>query len=137
MRIDPSQRDRETPAGQVRRIVLAGRTIEYRLIRARRRSIGMEVHLDGLTVRAPKGARIVIVCRGKGCPTRRSASTAALQRFRTFERTLRAGVRLTIVVSKPGFVGKWAAIVIRRGQAPLRSDRCVAPGARTPERCPA
>jgi len=54
MRLDPSQRDRETPAGQVRRIVLAGRTIEFRLIRARRRSIGMEVHLDGLTVRAPR-----------------------------------------------------------------------------------
>ncbi len=54
MRLDPSRRDRETPVGQVRRIVLAGRTIEYRLIRARRRSIGMEVHLDGLTVRAPR-----------------------------------------------------------------------------------
>ena len=54
MRLDPSQRDREAPAGQVRRVVLAGRTIEYRLIRARRRSIGMEVHLDGLTVRAPR-----------------------------------------------------------------------------------
>ena len=38
----------------MRRIVLAGRSIEYRLIRARRRSIGMEVHLDGLTVRAPR-----------------------------------------------------------------------------------
>jgi len=37
-----------------RRIVLRGRTVEYRLIRARRRSIGMEVHLDGLTVRAPR-----------------------------------------------------------------------------------
>jgi predicted metal-dependent hydrolase len=34
--------------------VLRGRTVEYRLIRARRRSIGMEVHLDGLTLRAPR-----------------------------------------------------------------------------------
>lgn len=42
------------PAGQQRRIVLAGQTIEYRLFRARRRSIGMEVHLEGLTVRAPR-----------------------------------------------------------------------------------
>jgi predicted metal-dependent hydrolase len=54
MRLDPFQRDREAPIGQVRRIVLAGRGVEYRLIRARRRSIGMEVHLDGLTVRAPR-----------------------------------------------------------------------------------
>ena len=39
---------------QKRRILLAGRTVEYGLVRARRRSIGMEVHLDGLTVRAPR-----------------------------------------------------------------------------------
>lgn len=36
-----------------RRIVLAGRPVDYRLFRARRRSIGMEVGLAGLTVRAP------------------------------------------------------------------------------------
>jgi predicted metal-dependent hydrolase len=40
--------------GQLRRIVLQGREVEYRLIRARRRSIGMEVHLEGLSVRAPR-----------------------------------------------------------------------------------
>ena len=51
MKLDPAHRDRETPAGQSRRIVLGGHPVEYRLIRARRRSIGMEVHLDGLTVR--------------------------------------------------------------------------------------
>ena len=50
----PDVRDRALPAGRPRRIVLAGRTIDYRLIRARRRSIGMEVHFDGLTVRAPR-----------------------------------------------------------------------------------
>ena len=42
------------PAPSAREIVLAGRTITYRLIRARRRSIGMGVDLDGLTVRAPR-----------------------------------------------------------------------------------
>ena len=54
MKLDPAHRARETPAGQSRRIVLGGHSVEYRLIRARRRSIGMEVHLDGLTVRAPR-----------------------------------------------------------------------------------
>jgi predicted metal-dependent hydrolase len=48
----------EAPAARrtdasLRRVVLNGETVDYRLIRARRRSIGMEVHLDGLTVRAP------------------------------------------------------------------------------------
>ena len=38
----------------LRRVVLAGQPVEYRLIRARRRSIGMEVHFEGLTVRAPR-----------------------------------------------------------------------------------
>ena len=37
-----------------RRVVLRGEEVSYRLIRARRRSIGMEVHLEGLTVRAPR-----------------------------------------------------------------------------------
>jgi len=50
---DPAAPPR-TRDGQARRIVLRGHTVEYRLIRARRRSIGMEVHLDGLTVRAPR-----------------------------------------------------------------------------------
>jgi predicted metal-dependent hydrolase len=40
--------------GQVRRIVLAGETVDYRLTRARRRTIGMEVDLTGLSVRAPR-----------------------------------------------------------------------------------
>jgi len=47
-------RDARAPAGQMRSIALGGRVVEYRLVRARRRSIGMEVHFDGLTVRAPR-----------------------------------------------------------------------------------
>jgi len=38
--------------------VLDGERVDYRLIRARRRSIGMEVHLEGLTVRAPRWVTI-------------------------------------------------------------------------------
>lgn len=38
----------------LRKIVLCGEPVEYRLVRARRRTIGMEVDLDGLTVRAPR-----------------------------------------------------------------------------------
>jgi hypothetical protein len=40
--------------GQSRRITLAGNDIEYRLIRARRRSIGIEIGLSGLIVRASR-----------------------------------------------------------------------------------
>ena len=41
-------------APSTRRIALAGESVDYRLVRARRRTIGMAVDLDGLTVRAPR-----------------------------------------------------------------------------------
>jgi hypothetical protein len=41
-----------------RRIALAGLDVEYTLIRARRRTIGMQIGLDGLTVRAPRWVSI-------------------------------------------------------------------------------
>ena len=40
--------------GQLRKVTLAGESVDYRLVRARRRTIGMEVDLTGLTVRAPR-----------------------------------------------------------------------------------
>lgn len=41
-------------AHTTRRVTLCGQAIEYRFVRVRRRSIGMEVDLDGLSVRAPR-----------------------------------------------------------------------------------
>jgi len=41
-------------ASSTRRVVLDGEVIDYRLTRARRRSIGMAIDLSGLTVRAPR-----------------------------------------------------------------------------------
>ena len=40
--------------GQARRVTLAGQEVDYRLIRVRRRSIGMQIGLSGLTVRASR-----------------------------------------------------------------------------------
>jgi hypothetical protein len=57
LRLDDAGGDdarRRARDGQPRRIALAGEDVDYRLIRARRRTIGMEVNLDGLTVRAPR-----------------------------------------------------------------------------------
>ena len=51
------ERDTDAPRATdpaLRRVVLDGHVVEYRLLRGRRRSIGMEVHLEGLTVRAPR-----------------------------------------------------------------------------------
>jgi hypothetical protein len=90
-----------------------------------------------LTVRAKKGASIDLRCRGRSCPSRKFARAASLRRFKEFERHLRAGTRLTIIVSKPGRIGKWTRITIRRGAVPKRLDQCSYPGRERPAACPA
>jgi hypothetical protein len=92
-----------------------------------------------LSVRAPRAARITLRCKGKSCPASRwsrSARKSRLTRMSRFERGLRSGVKITISVTRRGYVGKRTTFVIRRGQAPLRSDRCLNSKSRV-TRCPA
>jgi hypothetical protein len=103
-------------------------------IRGRLTKTGARVTL--LTVRGPRGVRIAARCRGGSCPARRLAVAASVTRLQRFERRLRAGTRLEIKVTKPGYIGKWSIITIRRGRPPARLDRCVYPGGRRPVRCP-
>jgi TusA-related sulfurtransferase len=88
------------------------------------------------TVSAPRGARIDVTCRGTACPVPKLATTAAVGRLRRFERELRAGTRLDVTVTKPGAIGKWTEIVIRRGVAPRRKDGCIDSDSRRHVRCP-
>jgi hypothetical protein len=90
-----------------------------------------------LTVRAPRGVRIAVDCTGRGCPTRHYELAAGKRRLRKFERDLKAGTRLEIRVTKPGYVGKFTAIEIRRDAAPRRTDRCLKPSATRPVKCSA
>jgi hypothetical protein len=90
-----------------------------------------------LSVRSPRGSLIAARCRGRSCPVRHVARSAALTRLRPLERRLRAGTRLDITVRKVGYVGKWTTIVIRRGRPPRRADRCVYPERGRPASCPA
>jgi hypothetical protein len=92
-----------------------------------------------LSVRTPRKAAIGVRCYGSSCPVRRLArrsQSRRLIRVRQFERELRAGTRLAITVTRPGRIGKWTTIRIRRGAAPKRSDQCAYPGARLPLPCP-
>lgn len=50
--------DERVRDGALRHVVLCGQSIPYQLVRAKRQSIGMEVHLEGLTVRAPRWVTI-------------------------------------------------------------------------------
>jgi hypothetical protein len=89
-----------------------------------------------LTVRGPRDVQILVRCRYGNCPRRHLAVTAGVTRLRPFERVLRAGTRLDIKVVRPGWIGKWTVITIRRGAAPRRKDRCVYPHGLRPVRCP-
>ena len=103
-------------------------------IRGRLTADGARVTL--LTVRAPRGARIAVKCAGEGCPRDHFATVAVVVHLRPFERFLRAGTRLEIRVTRPSFIGKYTRIVVRRGQPPLRRDRCLTPGSSRPVSCP-
>lgn len=94
--------------------------------------------LSVLSVRAPLGSEIRVRCFGTGCPVGSVATTSAtrLVRFRRFERTLRAGIRLKLLVRQEGRIGKYTRFLIRAGAPPKRVDMCLFPTQRAPGRCP-
>ena len=106
------------------------------VVRIRGRTTPGGARITLLTVRAPRGARISLTCRGRSCPVKEWARATKLTRLLRFQRVLAAGTRLTIRVTKPGRIGKYTRIVIRDGLAPQRRDRCLAPGSSKPRRCP-
>jgi hypothetical protein len=90
----------------------------------------------------PAGARITVRCKGRGCPikaARRVASSmrgAATVEFRGLERSLRFGITLEVLVSKPGEIGKYTRFAIRRGKLPERVDMCLDLAGVKPMVCP-
>jgi PKD repeat protein len=88
------------------------------------------------TVTAPKGARIVASCRGKGCPRARSIRAAGVMRLAALQRVYRAGSRIEVRVTRRKRIGKYVRITIRKGKPPARRDACLWPGARRPRACP-
>jgi len=106
------------------------------------------VRLSLLTVQAPVGTRVRVICGGRDCPSRSESRVAVSSRgnrkggpvlltFRRFERALRAGVVLQIRASKPGEIGKYTSFAIRRHKLPARVDACVGPTNPKPFPCPA
>jgi hypothetical protein len=89
-----------------------------------------------LVVDAPRGSKVSIRCRGRGCPFKKQVRPAALVRVRKLERVLRAGATVKIYVTKRGVIGKFTRVKIRAGKAPARIDLCVPPGSWRPIRCP-
>ena len=51
-------------------------------------------------------------------------------------RSLVAGVVLEIMITKPGEIGKYTRLAVRRGKLPLRFDACLAGTQTKPIGCP-
>ena len=92
--------------------------------------------IDVLTVKAPKGAKIDVTCSGKGCPRKSVAKATKVVHVTQFQTVLRAGIKLRVAVSKPGYITKVTTFQIRKGKAPLRLDQCQTPGESKLTRCP-
>jgi PKD repeat protein len=86
---------------------------------------------------APRGARVTVRCTGRGCPfaSRRRIAETGRVRLTKFPRLLVAGARLEVFVRAPGVIGRYVGFRIRAGKRPVRTDRCLMPGASEPTRC--
>ena len=95
--------------------------------------------LSIVSVRASKGARVRLSCKGTGCPKRvpgaRLTRTRTM-RFPALQRSLRAGARVEVFVSAANRIGKYTRFVIRKGKPPKRTDRCLATDGRKAITCP-
>jgi hypothetical protein len=91
---------------------------------------------------APAGARIVLTCKGRGCPikkARRRTVTRELQRItltRGFRKArLRPGARLRLTITAAETIGRTYTFVVKRGAPPTRTIVCRAPGERKGQSC--
>ena len=97
--------------------------------------------LNLLTVKAPSGARVKVICHGGGCPKKKSVvlrvpSGKSSVRVRSLERRLRTGAVIEVFVTAPGRIGKYTRVTIRSNAAPARRDLCLRPGKSKPVACP-
>jgi hypothetical protein len=113
----------------------------------------------GLILRGAAHTRIVVTCRGQGCPfsrrivvvnrrarckrkmhgrcrqTKRSAGTIDLARV-FGSRRLRVGAKIAIAITRPGWVGKYYAFTTRPSHVPRVRISCLSPGTTRPvKRC--
>jgi PKD repeat protein len=86
---------------------------------------------------APRGARVTVRCTGRGCPfsVRRRVAVTGRVRLTNFTRVLRARARIEVFVRAPKVIGRYVSWRIRAGKRPVRTDRCLLPGASEPTRC--
>ena len=134
--VTPPAADSPAPAGGNVRGARARTMRPFPVVRLRGWLTPRGARIRMFTVNAPKGSRITVRCLGERCPRSRWARSTVMTRVRGFEGMLRAGVRLELRITRPGFIGKHTIIRIREGKAPARRDRCLYPGNTAPQACP-
>jgi PKD repeat protein len=112
----------------------------FPIVRIRGQITGGVVRITLLSVHAPRGAAVLIRCRGHGCPRARVRagvlSSARALRVKAFEARYRPGAEIEVFVTMPGRIGKFVRFTIRRAAAPKREDQCTGTRGTTPIRCP-
>ena len=101
------------------------------------RTRAARTRITGLLVRGPAGARVAVRCRAacRAKPFTRRIPAGRRTRLKKGELLYRAGAILEIRVTGRAKIGKFTRLRIRRGRAPARLDRCLAPGATAPSAC--
>jgi Ca2+-binding RTX toxin-like protein len=94
----------------------------------------------------PARSKVVVTCRTtaqfpRRCPFRRATRnrgrSATLKLTSLLKRrTLPVGTRIELTISAPDFVTKVRRYTVRRISAPRTEDLCLAPGEKTPAKCP-
>ena len=112
----------------------------FPIVRIRGQAIGARVRVDLVSVRAPRGAKVLVRCRGTSCPrgraTARAVSAARPVRVKVLEHRYAPGAVLEVYVTLRGRIGKYVRFTIRNGKAPSRRDGCLAPSGTRLIRCP-
>ncbi len=110
------------------------------VVRIRGVAGGGRVRVALLSVQAPRGSMIRVRCAGRGCPIREttslSRSARSVVRFARFERNLRVGTVIRVLVTRSGRIGKYTRFALVRNRSPSRADQCVRHGRTKPFPCP-
>jgi PKD repeat protein len=109
------------------------------LVRIRGLILPNTVRVQLLTVQASSGSTIIVRCEGRACPFATArAQTRSYDRavsIKRLQRRLPIGTVIRVMITKPGTIGKYTRIRIRRGTAPDRRDLCLHHRSTRPFRC--
>jgi PKD repeat protein len=99
---------------------------------------GKFTRLKWIRVRAPKGSKVAVSCKGGNCPkpvAKRSKGRKKVY-FRNVAGRYAPGTKLIVKVTKRNMIGRHTTFTMIRGKEPRRRDLCISPGAKKAKRCP-